>query len=48
MIDGSMSGYYYQKSSGQSDLWVIYLEGGGVCWSYLSVKNIILLYLFTI
>jgi len=33
-LDGTMSGYYYEAPpSGESDLWVVYMQGGGACYS---------------
>ena len=31
-LDGSPAGYYYRP--GNSSVWVVYLEGGGACYSY--------------
>ena len=33
-LDGSSSGYYYRASPSNSTVWVVYLQGGGACYSY--------------
>lgn len=37
--DGSPSGYYLRRSASNSSGWVIYLEGGGLCYDYKTCKS---------
>jgi hypothetical protein len=34
--DGSPGGYYFSASTSDSDLWVVYLQGGMWCWDQAS------------
>lgn len=35
-LDGTKAGYYYAPSTNGSDVWLIFIEGGGACWDTVS------------
>jgi hypothetical protein len=37
--DGSPSGYYFAPSRANSTKWIVYLEGGGLCYDYETCKK---------
>jgi len=40
-LDGTPSGYYFEAASAPANVtnWVIFLEGGGACWTYSDCKS---------
>ena len=38
-LDGSPAGYYYGSATNATDHWVIYLEGGGACYTETECKQ---------